>query len=942
MRKLFVLTLLLAFSYFANAQTADGRLRLIFAGDIMGHAPQMDAALLADGTYDYSPCFRFVKDYIESADIAVANLEVTLAGKPYSSYPCFSSPDALAEAAKNAGFDILATANNHCMDKGRNGLERTLRALDTLGIAHLGTYRDMDSRLDNHPLIVEKNGFRLAFLCYTYGTNGISVQHPNVVNYIDSALILRDLKAARHKGADFIITMIHWGIEYQTHSNAEQEGLAKWLFAQGSDVVIGGHPHVVQNLSMDVNPDNDRYPELVVYSMGNLVSNQRDENTDGGIMVELELEKKQGRTSIFSCGYMPYWVHRGYYGGLKQYYIVPSTDAVEHPGTYQITDEEYKALKVFHSNTNARLSACAPIDTMRTFMPASAWASERRFYHDGHPSKAICYTYNVYDYNRDHIDTVHLWVNSFMGQTSIVEETTDGPHIPGYAVQSQYVDLEDDVWFTVADFDDGERMNYQFSPFSNPNYYEWDTIPSNGPDTRFVTTVNSNRIDITVHRNGEDVSPLPSYRRLPGLVTKMSRNGQVQLELAQIDTLTSAHSVIPMLKGKFLTPNEFSNRKKEKMILTTSIFDNQQVHWGAKKVRWTEKGPADPSLPDSLIVDALPCDTTIHFAGGTLIMKRMQMPILPKHYQYFLELHQHSNGDAYDRSGSVFVVPRDCAQTFFEGVNQHPDSLPLFVGHNGSKYQGIRATEDYLPPVELMRFFTPFGVGHYNGRVQIDGLEWADEAYYKQEVTDLATYLQGDVWIGLFLGNYDGGGHRVTLDLKAYPQDEIWVEEESQDWTLPLFNTCNVLEMAGQNYGRLFATDTLTVSFCVPENVENMKLRFISTGHGGWDGGDEFNPKENLILIDGERAFTHTPWRCDCATYRHLNPVSGNFWNGVSSSDYSRSGWCPGTSTPPVYFDLSYLTPGHHTLSLVIPQGADFEGSFSHWMCSAVLLGIKK
>lgn len=911
------------------AQKGENRVRLLFAGDIMGHQPQLNAAVTKEGNYDFSPCYRFVKEYIASADLAIANLEVTLAGEPYSSYPCFSSPDEMALAAKEAGFDILTTANNHCMDKGRKGLERTLSVLDSWEIPHLGTYKNSAEREAKYPLFVEKNGIKLAFLCYTYGTNGISVQSPNIVNYIDSTLILRDMAAAQKGKPDYIITLIHWGIEYQTTANAEQEGLARWLMDIGSDLVVGGHPHVVQNITMDVDTANDRYPEMVVYSMGNLVSNQRDVNTDGGIMIEVELTKNSSGTALYNCAYMPYWVHRGKYEGQYQYYIVPSTDAVEHPDLYQITDDEYRALKTFANNTRERLLTPDSLPVLE----------ERRYYNGGVPSCPLLYTYYDLNYDRDHIDTSLLWVESFAGQQIIYSEQMEGNLIPGYANEKMFVDLREDLWHTMAEFEDGEHYYYTFKPYHNPNLYSWDTIPSNGPDTRFVTWINSNKIELVTHRNGEDISPLPHYRRLPGVVTQMWRNGQLQLQLARIDTMPSAHTVIPLEKGKKVTPAQYSQQKKDKMILSTRIFDNQQLHWGERKVRWSEMGAVADSVADSLIVDGMPCDTTLHFAGGTIIMKRLQLPRLPQHYQLFLELHQHSNGDAYDRAGSVFVIPQDCARTFFEGMNHHPDSLPLYHSRKGSRFQGIAATSDYLPPVELMRFFTPFGVQHFNDRVHIEGLEWADESYYKQEVTDLAYYLQGDVWIGVFIGNYDGGGHKVTLDLKAYPQDYFWTQDSCRLWASPLFNTCNVLEMAGQNYGRLFDTDSLTVAFCVPENVQNVRLRFISTGHGGWDGGDEFNPKTNTLLVDGEPAFVHTPWRCDCGTYRHLNPVSGNFWNGVSSSDYSRSGWCPGTSTPPTYFDLSWLTPGWHTLTLAIPQGADFEGSFSHWMCSAILLG---
>ncbi|MBP3762810.1 MAG: CapA family protein [Bacteroidales bacterium] len=370
--------LLAAFLLSATGPATGQSLKLIFAGDLMGHTPQHKAALRPDGSYDYTPCFRYVKDYIQSADLAIVNLEVTLAGPPYTGYPQFSSPRELALAAKDAGFDIMTTANNHCMDRGKGGLERTLRVLDTLGIPHLGTYRDLGQRNAEHPLIIDRNGFRLALLTYTYGTNGIPAVSPNIVNLIDTALMARDLAVARLRGAEYIITLIHWGIEYATKANAEQEATARWLLEHGCDAVIGGHPHVVQNFTLDAIPDNNRHPEIVVYSMGNLVSNQRDLNTDGGIMVELDLLKQGSRIVTSRCRYMPYWVHRGTVDSLYQYYIVPSTDATEHPHLYQISGENLKALQRFSDNTRARLDACA--------LPSGATITEHRFYHAARPS----------------------------------------------------------------------------------------------------------------------------------------------------------------------------------------------------------------------------------------------------------------------------------------------------------------------------------------------------------------------------------------------------------------------------------------------------------------------------------------------------------------------------------------------------------------------------
>ena len=338
-------------------------LRIIFAGDLMGHGGQIKAALKADGSYDYAPCWQFVKDYIESADLAIANFELTLAGPPYKGYPQFSSPDQVLVDAARAGFDIFTTVNNHCMDSGKKGFLRTLKVFDSLGVPHLGTYRDSAERAANHPLMVERGGFRLALLTYTYGTNEIPVPKPLVANLIDTAQMKADLAKAKELGAEYTIALIHWGIEYQTKANEEQEMLAKLLLENGADIVIGGHPHVVQNATMDALPDNDITPQIVVYSMGNLVSNQRDVNTDGGIMVELTL-RKSGQQSAGGgqqaaieqeCAYMPYWVYRGEYDGLYQYYILPSYDATHNPEKYQLPPADLKALTIFDENTRQRL-----------------------------------------------------------------------------------------------------------------------------------------------------------------------------------------------------------------------------------------------------------------------------------------------------------------------------------------------------------------------------------------------------------------------------------------------------------------------------------------------------------------------------------------------------------------------------------------------------------
>lgn len=223
-----------------------GDATLVFAGDAMQHDRQIEAARRGDGSFDYSAYFRHVADYVSAADYAVVNLECTLGGKPYKGYPCFSAPEEYAVALKDAGFDLFLHANNHCLDRRDAGLRRTLDQLDMLGVPHIGTYRNAAERAKNYPFVADVKGMKIAFLNYTYGTNGITVQGDVVVDYIDRAKIHTDIQAARRKGADLVVACMHWGVEYQLVQNKEQELLADWLVDEGVDLVIGGHPHVIQ------------------------------------------------------------------------------------------------------------------------------------------------------------------------------------------------------------------------------------------------------------------------------------------------------------------------------------------------------------------------------------------------------------------------------------------------------------------------------------------------------------------------------------------------------------------------------------------------------------------------------------------------------------------------------------------------------------------------
>ena len=534
------------------------------------------------------------------------------------------------------------------------------------------------------------------------------------------------------------------------------------------------------------------------------------------------------------------------------------------------------------------------------------------------PKGANEFTYWQIEYGEQN-DTTEVYVHRDGDVITIVTQQPKGKLIPGYAQTVTEVDYAQDSITVNAYYDDS--IYFYRTGFSRSDI-EW-----RHDGNKHICSINSNTLEFEMdERAPVNVTPLPYYGLNKGVLRSFTRNGQKRLVLAKakkVDWGICRPSSI-ILPSRRVTPRELDRIMKERLIVTTRIFDHEQICWGKKNAH-IDGG-----------IRAIPADTVLHYAGGTLILKKVKLPRLPHHYQHFVEIHQQSNGDAYDRTGSLFIV----TPGFFEGINQHPDSLPTFVGRDGQRYQGMISQTGYDAPLELVRFFTPFGVGHFNERMAGYGIDWRDETYYRQEITDLY-HFDDDVVIGAWIGNYDGGGHIVTVDIKSYPNDYTIPEDNTEEsgLALPCFNTCNVLEMAGQNYGKLFATDSLTVIFKLYPETKSAKLRYISTGHGGWGEGDEFVPKTNTILIDGKVAFTHTPWRQDCGCYRDLNPVSGNFWNGLSSSDFSRSGWCPGTATQPVYFDLSPWADGEeHTLTVAIPQGKPVEGMFSHWAVSGTLI----
>lgn len=355
---LLFLSFRLAYSQDTLPAPDTNNLVLLFAGDIMGHDTQIVGAYDdATGIYNYEPTFRYISDYISSADIAIGNLEVTLAGPPYKGYPQFSSPDELLIEAKAAGFDVLINANNHALDRGVDGFNRTLNMLDSLQMLRAGTYRDSSEMDKFHPLIIEKNNIRLAILNYTYGTNGLKIPAPYIVNRIDKSRIKADLEKAKLASSDYIIVCIHWGKEYERVENSEQAELADFIFNMGADAIIGSHPHVVQPIKFLTLPGDSITKFPVVYSLGNFVSNQRAQYKDGGIVAELHISKSADTLQLDSLLYLPYWVWReDNSNGKSTFYVLPVARYESDTSAYNLTPGDIYRMKRFARDTRMHLS----------------------------------------------------------------------------------------------------------------------------------------------------------------------------------------------------------------------------------------------------------------------------------------------------------------------------------------------------------------------------------------------------------------------------------------------------------------------------------------------------------------------------------------------------------------------------------------------------------
>lgn len=331
------------------------KISLLFMGDIMGHDEQIRSAENPEThEFNYDEVFSYIKPIITEADIAIANFEVTLAGPPYKGYPQFSSPAELASACKNAGIDYLVTANNHAADRGMMGILSTISKLDSMGIPHTGTFPDVSSRDSLTPLMIHRNGISIALLNYTYGTNGNNVPEPVIVNMLDKELITNDIIRAKSNNADIIILFLHWGTEYDTIPSKSQTDLAEYFQSAGVDLVIGSHPHVLQKM-VRLDRTCSENDGIVVYSLGNFISNQRKPKTDGGSMVRIELSRDSDRYTVSNAGYYLTWVYTPVENYRKKFFILPCSEFENNPDFFNKPDA-FVLMKKFTSDSRKLLN----------------------------------------------------------------------------------------------------------------------------------------------------------------------------------------------------------------------------------------------------------------------------------------------------------------------------------------------------------------------------------------------------------------------------------------------------------------------------------------------------------------------------------------------------------------------------------------------------------
>lgn len=307
------------------------KITVIAAGDVMFHMPQVKSAYTGSG-YNFDAPFSDIKKVISSSDIATANLETTINPlKKLSGYPHFNSPPEVLDGLKYAGFNVLTTANNHCMDTGASGILNTVKEIKKRGMNPVGTGAADTEKF----VIIEKNGIRVGMLSYTYGTN-YSLAPSGMVNYVNVNKIKNDIDAVKKK-SDFIIVFVHYGNEYVRKPEEAEISLFRKIADFGADCVIGGHPHVARGYELY---DANGKKVLIAYSLGNLLSSQKDKYTDIGLIAKLNITKENDEIKLESYEMLPVYNYK-YYENKKYMNKLILTDEIDSYKTIPASTREY-------------------------------------------------------------------------------------------------------------------------------------------------------------------------------------------------------------------------------------------------------------------------------------------------------------------------------------------------------------------------------------------------------------------------------------------------------------------------------------------------------------------------------------------------------------------------------------------------------------------------
>ncbi len=344
--------------------------KLVAVGDIMMHGPQIKSGYdPSTKTYNFDSFFTEVKDIISQGDWAIGNLETTLAGPEtgYTGYPLFNAPDTLADAIKNAGFNVLTTANNHSLDRREAGLLKTLENVRSRGLEPVGTAASFEE--SEEILVLEKNEISMAIFAYTYGTNGIPIPKGKdyLVALIDEEKIIQDIQAARQLGVDLVTVALHFGDEYQRQPNQQQKTLVKNLVNAGADIILGSHPHVVQPYEIfEITDDSGQTRQAVaIYSMGNFISNQRGNYRDLGVIFKVNIRKSfpEETVEFTEITAIPTWVHRYSAHDKYNFRILPIEKTITEKNDPLLPQREYSVLSRYLDEMNRHIHSLNPSNT---------------------------------------------------------------------------------------------------------------------------------------------------------------------------------------------------------------------------------------------------------------------------------------------------------------------------------------------------------------------------------------------------------------------------------------------------------------------------------------------------------------------------------------------------------------------------------------------------